>query len=480
MNQVNNNRNETVFSRFTCFIIWCACADKELLKTCSNSVVMKYMALGSLMLVPAIFALPSAAFFIKTAFFPSHDAGLYPIAFGLLWSWVVLSFDRFLIITFHNKGILKMLVRLVIGSLVSFILAQPLVLQMFQQRLLQGIVSNSRIEKENIVKDYETKIATAEANIAEIRGKSIQRDYVTVLNAPSPVVKQLQDKLAAKQIEISQAQSEYSDEVAGASNSRSVKHGIGPVAFSIQEKINTLNGDLTKLTEELNQAKAEDKNNASFKKQQLLEDEANLKTMRAVDLQLINEKTDSITQLKQARNNALADYDKFVAADFLSLSEELELLSTKHTNVNLQKWLFTALLFLIDLFAVALKSCSNNDDELNYKQSTANLIIKLSEDIKQQALMETMRERIELQVRNDLYALNRQQLLQLSEHYTLKMAIFTQFVKKHSAEVNEFQAGFINSPQYQDVLFNEYMAIANRVFDEVLAKMKEGEKQQTF
>lgn len=481
MTQVNDNLNERQFSRLACFIIWCACVDKELLKTCSNSVVMKYMALGFLILVPALFALPSAAFFIKTAFFPSNEAGIYPaIAFGVLWSWVVLSFDRFLIITFHNASFFKAGVRLVMGGLISFMLAEPLVLQMFHHRLLQSIATNSRIEKENIVKDYEDKIATTEAKIADIREKSTQRDHVNVLTALSPIVKELQDKLAAKQAEISQAQSEYSDEVAGSVKSRTAKQGVGPVALSIKEKIDTLNDDLTQLTEELNQAKADDQKNDSFKKQQLIDDEANLKTMRNVDLQVINKKTANIAQLKQEQNKALLDYDKFAVADFLSLSEELDRLGEKHVNVRIQKWLFTALLFLIDLFAVALKSCSDNDDELNHKQKTANLMTKLIEDIKQQVLVETMKERIELQVRNDIYALNRQELLQLSEHHSMKMAIFTDFIKNHSAEVKEFQATFINSPHYQDALLKEYMAIANRVFDEVLAKMKVDEKQQAF
>jgi Domain of unknown function (DUF4407) len=480
MNQVNNNLNERQFSRLACFIIWCACADKELLKTCSNSVVMKYMALGFLILVPAVFALPSAAFFIKTAFLPSNEAGIYPaIAFGVLWSWVVLSFDRFLIFTFHNAGIFKAGVRLVMGGLISFILAEPLVLQMFHHRLLQSIATNSRIEKENIVKDYEAKIVTVEAKIADIRAKSTERDHANVLTALSPVVKELQDKISAKQVEISQAQSEYSDEVAGASTSRTNKHGEGPVALSIKEKINTLNHDLAQLTEELNQAKADDQKNDSFKKQQLIDDEANLKTMRNVDLQVMNEKTASIAQLKQEQSNALLDYDKFAVADFLSLSEELDMLGEKHVNVWIQKWLFTALLFLIDLFALALKSCSDNDDELNHKQTTAHLTTKLMEDIKQQSLSETMRERIELQVRNDLFSLNRQELLQLSDHHLLKMETFSRFIKGYSGEVNQFQEGFLNSPQYRDELLKEYRDIADRVIDDVLGKMR-GEKQGAF
>ena len=481
MKYANDNSNERHFSRLACFIIWCACTDKELLKTCSNSVVMKYMALGFLILVPTLFALPSAAFFVKTAFFPTDESGIYPaIAFGVLWSWVVLSFDRFLIITFHDAGFFKALGRLLMGGLISFILAEPLVLEMFHHRLLQSIAANSRIAKDNIVKEYEAKIVTAEANIADIRNKSTERDQTNLLTALSPVVKELQDKIAAKQVEISQAQSEYSDEVAGASKSRTAKHGIGPVALSIQEKIDTLNDDLAQLTDALNHAKADEQKNESFKKQQLLDDEENLKAMRAVDLQVINEKTASIAELKHAQINAVADYDKFAVADFLSLSEELDLLATTHSNVRLQKWLFTALLFLIDLFALALKSFTSNDDELNHKQTTVHLTTKLTEEIKQEALSETLKERIELQVRNELYSLNQQTLLQLTDHHLLKMQIFGKFIKGYSSEVNQFQTGFLNSPQYQDELLKEYMDIANRVFDEVLSTMKVDDKQREF
>lgn len=94
MNQITIDNIEKQFSWFSRCIIWCTCVDQDILKTCSRAIIMKYMTLGGLILVPALFAFPSAAIFIKMAFFPTNPNGIYlSLAFGLVWSWIILSFD---------------------------------------------------------------------------------------------------------------------------------------------------------------------------------------------------------------------------------------------------------------------------------------------------------------------------------------------------------------------------------------------------
>jgi Domain of unknown function (DUF4407) len=471
-----NNTIEREFSALSIFILWCSCADREILKTCSNSVVMKYQALGFLILVPAIFAIPSMTFFVKMAFFPTDTKAIYPaIGFALLWSWIVLTFDRYFVI--NKGGFLKAMGRLIIAGLFSYVIAEPLVVQMFYHNLQKSIIANNRIEKESLNKLYEGKIAATEVEIGQLNKKITERDNINLLAEQSPEMKELQSRISDKQAEIKQAQSEYSDEVAGASSSRSGKSGVGPVAISIQEKIDTLNADLATLNDNLSQAKTQQQSVLNLKKQMLLKDESNLQNIRQRNLQLVDQKTAKVVELKQEQAKAVAELEKVAVTDFLTLYEELDRLAFKHPSVRLQQVLFSLLLFTLDVFAVMLKLLSDNDDELIHKQATLDFANRVIEGVKQQAYSETTAQRVALQIRNMMYGLNREAAEQLWQHRLDKKAMLVEILRKHSQEDNRFHEWFIKSPQYNDAIMKEYLQVAEMTFAQIVAELCKEEKE---
>lgn len=476
MTSQNHSPAEKELSVLSIFILWCACVDREILKTCSNSVIMKYMALGFLILVPAVFAIPSMTFFVKTAFFPTDAKAIYPaIGFALLWSWIVLTFDRYFVIS--KGGFLKSVGRLIIAGLFSYVIAEPLVVQMFYHNLQKSIVANNRIEKENLNKLYEAKIAATEVEIGQLNKKITERDNINLLAEQSPEMKELQSRISDKQAEIKQAQSEYSDEVAGASSSRSGKSGVGPVAVSIQDKIDTLNADLATLNDNLSQAKTQQQSVLNLKKQMVLKDESNLQNIRQRNLQLVDQKAAKIVELKQEQARAVAEFEKVSVTDFLTLYEELDRLAVKHPSVRLQQVLFTLFLFTLDVFAVMLKLLSDNDDELIQKQATQDFLSRVLERAKQQAYSETEAEWVRLEVRNMLYGLDRKAAEQLWQHRLDKKAMLVEILRKHSQEDNRFHEWFIKSPQYSDAIMKEYLQVAEMTFSEIMAELCKEERE---
>jgi len=84
--------------------VWLAGADPQILAKCirlPKSERIKFAGLGTLVLIPAILAFFSGAYALSTL---SNNPSIF-VAGGLVWFFIVLSFDRFLVSTTHKSSL---------------------------------------------------------------------------------------------------------------------------------------------------------------------------------------------------------------------------------------------------------------------------------------------------------------------------------------------------------------------------------------
>ena len=81
-------------------LIWLAGSDKDILEKCPRSEHIKHGLYGVLVLVPATLALFAMTYAIST--FTKHWYIYVPA--GVIWSIIVLFFDKFIVSTFRKSG----------------------------------------------------------------------------------------------------------------------------------------------------------------------------------------------------------------------------------------------------------------------------------------------------------------------------------------------------------------------------------------
>lgn len=120
--------------------IWLSGADRNVLKLCSQGEHKRLANLGALILIPSLTGLISMSYAVST--FNSNPEIF--ISLGILWAFMVLIIDRYIVSTFkkedkYEKEVksAKFIVRLIFAIGVGITVSHPLVLLIFSDTILQ-------------------------------------------------------------------------------------------------------------------------------------------------------------------------------------------------------------------------------------------------------------------------------------------------------------------------------------------------------
>jgi len=148
-------------------LIWCAGSDKDILKDCPQSEKIKHAGYGTLVIVPAILALFAMTYALST-FIDSYK--LFIIA-GIVWSLIILSFDRFIISTFRKSDSIKkdivslvFILRFVFATFIGFTVAHPIVMLYFNKSISDELKDMVKERRDSIQRDYVLKLTELENN----------------------------------------------------------------------------------------------------------------------------------------------------------------------------------------------------------------------------------------------------------------------------------------------------------------------------
>lgn len=176
------------------FHFW-AGVDSDLLELCPHHERQRYLTQGILVLLTGFFAFMSSGYAIFTVF---HNERL-SIALGLIWGFLIINFDRMLLLTYSKYGSLARristaLIRLSLAILIGVVVAHPLVLKLFEPEILAQIAKDQVDERDREDERYNDKLNEAQMN----RDDEISKLQAKVaLDNRSSELKDAQEKLDA-------------------------------------------------------------------------------------------------------------------------------------------------------------------------------------------------------------------------------------------------------------------------------------------
>ncbi len=178
--------------RFFCF---CSGASLQVLKECPIEL-NKYTSIGATVFFTGILAAISGSYALYSIF---HNAGI-AVFFGIFWGLLIFNLDRYIVASLKKNGskwkeLLTALPRLLVAIVISVVIAKPLEVSIFQDRVQRQIHENmlhklvddkikideiyeqDRIEKEIILKNNE--LANFEKTMNALpEGKSFEKLYL--------------------------------------------------------------------------------------------------------------------------------------------------------------------------------------------------------------------------------------------------------------------------------------------------------------
>ena len=227
---------------------WLSGASAEGLEQCPTWEQRKYVAFGSTVLVPTIFAFIAASYAISTL---TEDWRIiYPVA--LAWSFIILSIDRALLATYRCfqpffKRMGQFFLRFVVAILMGLTISHPLTLLLFKDTIASVIEEQRDAEivavREQASTDkaaVEAKVDTVQADVAAQRVRWDESFNAAFL---------LQDDTAG----LDDPSAEL-DDAAKTAMQATVAEETGPQRAriaEIDERVQTLSTDYRKIQEDL-------------------------------------------------------------------------------------------------------------------------------------------------------------------------------------------------------------------------------------
>jgi Domain of unknown function (DUF4407) len=159
------------------FFIWCAGSDTNVLSKCEDSVRIKHIGLGTLVLIPAVMGFISMSYALSTIDILRSNPYFY-LTGGLIWGLIIFAFDRFIVST-HKKQQnnidefknITFYLRLIFAFVLGIVISHPFVLLYFDGSITENIIK----ERDNFIKIEETRYQKAYDTLT-IRIDSLIRD----------------------------------------------------------------------------------------------------------------------------------------------------------------------------------------------------------------------------------------------------------------------------------------------------------------
>jgi len=141
---------------FERFFIYLSGADYHVLKDLPPSEKNRFISLGMTILFTGIFAFIAGYYALYRVFFNEPNAHLYSLAIGLLWGCMILNLDRYIVSSMNTsdykssnrKTFFVALPRIVLAVLISLVIAKPLEVRIFEDRIRSQIFESELSERQ--------------------------------------------------------------------------------------------------------------------------------------------------------------------------------------------------------------------------------------------------------------------------------------------------------------------------------------------
>lgn len=209
-------------------------SDYEILEKCTESERKKHAMYGAFVATPALLALFAMTYAISTI--TGSDKWYIYMPSGLMWSLVVLFFDRFLVATYRKvsdkndrkevvKRFVTLLMRILFAAFVGVVVGHPLVLLIFND--------------------------TIEQHFADVQAKSEKQISGVYDNKYNKMKTEIDSLLVRKsELETLLSNETIGSKYTGINRNTTGKAGYGPIAKGIENNIKELNTRIETLERE--------------------------------------------------------------------------------------------------------------------------------------------------------------------------------------------------------------------------------------
>jgi hypothetical protein len=352
------------------FLIWLSGAEPKILRRCPTERP-KYLGIGSAIFITAIVASVSLGFALRIDVMAPFDAAI-PLA--AVWGLAILALDRWLTVSLERQEnpwryLIIAIPRLILGLLFGFIIATPIVLQLFRPEISNVIVI---IHDENAASYVEQLSSTSLGRQITVDQKTVSALNDTIATGGGPGINLSQDptlKNLNNQLTNAQAQLHHAYEMWLCQLDGTVSSGVtcsppgnGPVAQADEE---VYQNDLTRVNEINSQIRTVE-----------MQLDATNPTVRAKDLAEAKVQLPSARQALQAAESEQAAQ----TANFTRSNENdtgllirLQALDSAGQNgtLSIVRWLLFALFATIQCLPILVKVLLNLGPENTYEKMLA-------------------------------------------------------------------------------------------------------------
>jgi hypothetical protein len=354
------------------FLAWLGGADRKILAQAPGYERTRFIQM-------AIVLLTTSGIGTLSMMFALHDGVGTPLAVaiigGLVWGFIILNLDRFLVLSMgHTRDwkrlLLMALPRLALAAVISMVVATPLTLRIFASDIKNEMVQVNANESKQVAKEQlQTGPATqAASTLAKINtDKQILAGHLqgTVSNPEATFWQNRVDSLTTQvqqaQTAVDKAQAAYQCEVDGSGphcEGASDLEGDGPIAQlkktafdQAQQKFQSLNTQLHSAQQQLAtaQSTAEKASNQTLQQQQ--------SEAKAALPGLEKQYNELEAQLKQNEDQAQGAVQSNTG--ILAQLQDLSAAGAKNPMLSVAQWVVTLLFFCIEILPVMVKVLLN-------------------------------------------------------------------------------------------------------------------------
>lgn len=366
------------------FFILCSGADKDIIAKCPTEW-NKYAGIGATIFFTGLLASISGGYALFTIFRGDENALKYALLFGILWGFVILNLDRFVVSSIRKEGnfkkeLLQAAPRFILAIIISIVIAKPLEVRIFESRIEQQILEDKRqkledeklsIDKLNDLTKLENQQQNQNSELGTLDSlrqgdptsddfKKLISDRNFALQDLNSVSKENNPKIADYNFKISQVKGR-------SENYKEIKDSLGSV---IDRK---LNSEANKTINDLSYSRNILANEIKAKQKRVEDLDAQIQKVRndyqALMTQRINEKQAEIEQTKQTKSQAdsiakiqfdesVKIKEKSYTNNFITQLEAMGNLTSKNSTMALTSWMIMLLFLVIETAPILVKVLS--------------------------------------------------------------------------------------------------------------------------
>jgi hypothetical protein len=453
-NEKYQNNDNRKLSWLQNFFILCSGADKDIIAECPTEW-NKYAGIGATIFFTGLLASISGGYALFTIFRGDENAVKYALLFGILWGFVILNLDRFVVSSIRKEGNLKKELlqaapRFILAIIISIVIAKPLEVRIFESRIEQQILEDKRqkledeklsIDKLNDLTKLENQQQNQNSELGTLdslrQGDPTSDDFKKLISDRNFALQDLNSVSKSNNPKIADYNFKISQVKGKSENYKEIKDSLGVV---IDRK---LNSEANKTINDLSYSRNILANEIKAKQKRVEDLDAQIQKARndyqALMAQRINEKQAEIEQTKQTKSQADSiakiQFDESVKIkersytnNFITQLEAMGNLTSKNSTMALTSWMIMLLFLVIETAPILVKVLSkrgpydekldateyevyiekvkkvdNLNREVNEYLKLANDAAKISGSLK----LEAEKDKLDIELRNNKELLNK-------------------------------------------------------------------------